>query len=129
MAEWGLQLGLCFQLMDDLIDVTGDSKVLGKPACSDIVHGKRTLIALHALSSQAALPAFKRVFNCRDENIDPQLLQSALTDLRQSGSIQYAKEKAMQHHQAAHAELNKLKPNPAVELLRELTDFQLIRLA
>ena len=46
MAEWGLNLGLCFQLMDDLIDITGDTETLGKPAGSDIVQGKMTLIAI-----------------------------------------------------------------------------------
>ncbi len=37
MADWGLKLGLCFQLMDDLIDITGDTETLGKPAGSDVV--------------------------------------------------------------------------------------------
>ena len=49
MAQWGENVGLCFQLMDDLIDATGDSDTLGKPACSDIIEGKQTLIAIHAL--------------------------------------------------------------------------------
>ena len=43
MAEWGLKLGLCFQLMDDLIDITGDTETLGKPAGSDVVQGKEDL--------------------------------------------------------------------------------------
>ena len=51
MAKWGLNLGLCFQLMDDLIDITGDTETLGKPAGSDIVQGKMTLIAIHAKDS------------------------------------------------------------------------------
>ena len=41
MADWGLAVGLCFQLMDDLIDVLSDSDTLGKPAGSDIAQGKR----------------------------------------------------------------------------------------
>ena len=41
MEKWGLNLGLCFQLMDDLIDITGDTVTLGKPAGSDIVQGKK----------------------------------------------------------------------------------------
>ena len=49
MAEWGKALGLCFQLMDDVIDVLSDSATLGKPAGSDIAQGKRTLMIIHAM--------------------------------------------------------------------------------
>ena len=47
MADWGKALGLCFQLMDDVIDVLSDSATLGKPAGSDIAQGKRTLMVIH----------------------------------------------------------------------------------
>ena len=49
MSEWGLMLGLCFQIMDDVIDLVrhGHPRYSG----SDISSGKRTIIALHALSS------------------------------------------------------------------------------
>ena len=40
MHDWGLALGLCFQLMDDLIDVLSDSDTLGKPSGSDVAQGK-----------------------------------------------------------------------------------------
>ena len=40
MADWGKALGLCFQLMDDVIDVLSDSETLGKPAGSDIAQGR-----------------------------------------------------------------------------------------
>ena len=53
MADWGLAVGLCFQLMDDLIDVLSDSDTLGKPAGSDLAQGKRTLMVIHALSSHS----------------------------------------------------------------------------
>jgi len=127
MAEWGLNLGLCFQLMDDLIDITGDTKTLGKPAGSDIVQGKMTLIAIHAKRSQADLPHFTKVFGsgeCSDES-----LSKAVVELDGSGSIDYARNKAMHHHSLAHECLNKLPSSQAVDILRELTDFQLIRIS
>ena len=52
MANWGKALGLCFQLMDDVIDVLSDSDTLGKPAGSDIAQGKRTLMIIHALRQE-----------------------------------------------------------------------------
>ncbi len=65
MEKWGLNLGLCFQLMDDLIDITGDTVTLGKPAGSDIVQGKKTLIAIHALQCGKEMPAFSKAYGAR----------------------------------------------------------------
>ena len=56
MHDWGLAVGLCFQLMDDLIDVVSDSETLGKPAGSDVAQGKRTLMVIHALSQMDSPP-------------------------------------------------------------------------
>jgi geranylgeranyl diphosphate synthase type I len=126
MANWGLNLGLCFQLMDDLIDITGDTKTLGKPAGSDVVQGKRTLIAIHALECDSALPMFSKVFGtgeCNDED-----LAEAVSELESSGSIDYAKQRAMNYHSLAHSCLNALDDSPALSILRELTDFQLTRI-
>ncbi len=126
MAIWGLNLGLCFQLMDDLIDITGDTETLGKPAGSDVVQGKRTLIAIHALASGLDLPNFRQVYgagNCSDDD-----LAAAIRELQESGSTAYARDRAMHHHSLAHRSLELLDDNPAVQVLKELTDFQLIRI-
>lgn len=127
MAEWGLNLGLCFQLMDDLIDVTGDTETLGKPAGSDIVQGKMTLIAIHAKQSDEDLPNFDIVFGSGD--CDAESLAKAVSELENSGSIDYARSRAMHHHSVAHECLGRLPKSPAVEILKELTDFQLIRIS
>lgn len=126
MAEWGLKLGLCFQLMDDLIDITGDTETLGKPAGSDVVQGKKTLIAIHALDSGNDLPAFSKVYGkgeCTDED-----LAEAVEELRNNGSIDYAMDRAMKYHSEAHSILDGLESSHALEVLRQLTDMQLTRI-
>jgi geranylgeranyl diphosphate synthase type I len=126
MAEWGLKLGLCFQLMDDLIDITGDTETLGKPAGSDVVQGKKTLIAIHALDSGNDLPAFSKVYGkgeCTDED-----LAKAVEELRNNGSIDYAMDRAMRYHSEAHSILDGLQSSHALEVLRQLTDMQLTRI-
>lgn len=129
MAQWGLAVGLCFQLMDDLIDVLSDSATLGKPAGSDVAQGKRTLMIIHALA-QPDQPAKDRLLMAlgQGENVDEQTLSEALTALDELGSIQYARQRAEAFHQEAHDCLDKLAENPAMRALRELTDFQLARL-
>ena len=126
MANWGLNLGLCFQIMDDYIDMTSDTETLGKPAGSDIVQGKRTLIAIHALESGAELPTFHKLFGT--ESTDTSELAVAVQELNDNGSIQYALDRAMEHHRIAHGCLDKLEQTPAVDLLRDMTDFQLVRI-
>ena len=126
MRNWGLNLGLCFQLMDDLIDITGDTATLGKPAGSDIVQGKKTLIAIHALNCGHEMPAFSEAYGsgeCSEE-----ILSKAVAELMESGSIEYAKNRAMHHHAVAHKCLDDVTDSPALSILRELTDFQLIRI-
>lgn len=130
LASWGENVGLCFQLMDDLIDATGDSKTLGKPACSDVIEGKQTLIAIHALQQDpTGLPTFHEVFGSGDEDTDRDVLDAVVNELESSGSIQHARDKAMAYHAAAHANLEALPGSPGLQLLRELTDFQLIRIS
>ena len=114
------------QIMDDYIDITSDTETLGKPAGSDIVQGKRTLIAIHALESGADLPTFKKLFGT--ESTDNSELSTAVQELRNNGSIQYALDRAMEHHRIAHDCLDKLEQTNAVNLLRDMTDFQLVRI-
>ena len=129
MAQWGLAVGLCFQLMDDLIDVLSDSATLGKPAGSDVAQGKRTLMVIHALQQpdSEAKEILLKVLG-KGENVAPEDLQAGLNALEDLGSIAYAREKAVAYHAEAHACLDRLGDGPAMVALRELTDFQLARI-
>jgi geranylgeranyl diphosphate synthase type I len=130
LSRWGENLGLCFQLMDDLIDATGESEILGKPACSDVVEGKQTLIAIHALQQDPAkLTKFHEIFGSGDESISRDILDSVLNELVEVGSIDYARKRAMDFHQKAHACLDTLPESDAVSILRQLTDWQLVRIS
>ena len=130
IAGWGENVGLCFQLMDDLIDATGDSETLGKPACSDIIEGKQTLIAIHALQKNPEmLSTFHEVFGSGIEETDRVVLDTVVSELKQSGSIQYAYDKAMSYHAAAHGYLNQLPDSAGMQVLRDLTDFQMVRIS
>ena len=129
MAEWGKALGLCFQLMDDVIDVLSDSATLGKPAGSDISQGKRTLMIIHAMQ-QPDGPVKERLMAVlgKGEEVSEAALSDGLAALAELGSVDYAREKAEAFHAQAHACLDRLPENPALKALRELTDFQLARL-
>ena len=130
MADWGLAVGLCFQLMDDLIDVLSDSETLGKPAGSDLAQGKRTLMVIHALSQSDSpeLENLRAVLGKGDAATQAEI-DLGLAALNDIGSVVYAKEKAEMYHQQAHACLDRLPDSPALLALRELTDYQLNRIS
>ena len=130
MADWGRALGLCFQLMDDVIDVLSDSSTLGKPAGSDIAQGKRTLMIIHALR-QPDGPVKDRLLKVlgKGEAVKPADLEDGLAALAELGSVEYARTMAESFHSDAHACLDRLEDNHALVALRELTDFQLARLS
>ena len=130
MADWGLAVGLCFQLMDDLIDVLSDSDTLGKPAGSDLSQGKRTLMVIHALSQEdsPSLSDLKAVLG-KGDSATQQEIDLGLKALADLGSIDYARDRAEMYHSKAHACLDRLPNNPALKALRELTDYQLKRIS
>ena len=130
MREWGLNVGLCFQLMDDLIDVVSDTATLGKPAGSDVAQGKRTLMVIHALDqpeSEAQSALLKALG--KGEEATAEDIEAAHAGLEASGSIAYGRERATAYHAAAHACLDRLPSSPALRALREFTDLQLARLS
>ena len=51
LTEFGQHLGMCFQIVDDVLDVTGTDESLGKPAGNDILEGVYTLPVIHALGT------------------------------------------------------------------------------
>ena len=129
MHDWGLALGLCFQLMDDLIDVLSDSDTLGKPSGSDVAQGKRTLMVIHALRQPAsqAKDDLLAVLG-KGDNVTAEQVARGHQALHDLGSIEYAKAKAESYHRKAHDCLDRISENPALRALRELTDYQLNRI-
>ena len=129
MHDWGLAVGLCFQLMDDLIDVLSDSDTLGKPSGSDVAQGKRTLMVIHALDQppSSSKDDLMAVLGKGDDVSAEQVLlaHKALEDL---GSIDYARSKAESYLRKAHDCLDRLPDSPSMRALRELTDYQLKRI-
>ena len=130
MTRWGLAVGMCFQLIDDLIDVCSDSFTSGKPSGSDVAQGKRTLMVIHALS-QEDQPAKRALLDAlgKGDSASGDSVNAAIAGLEELGSISHARALAESYHAKAHVCLDALTQNPGVDALRELTDFQLSRIS
>jgi len=129
MHDWGLALGLCFQLMDDLIDVLSDSDTLGKPSGSDVAQGKRTLMVIHALNQPPSQSKDDLLAVLgKGDTVNSEQVARAHKALEDLGSIDYARARAESYHRKAHDCLDRLPDGPAMRALRELTDYQLKRI-
>lgn len=101
LAEYGRNLGLAFQIVDDVLDLTASEEVLGKPVASDLREGKVTLAVIHAL--ERCTPAERRLVEIVLEERAFQSVQheQVLEMLTRYGSIQHAYDTAAGHAEAA----------------------------
>ena len=121
LAAYGLHLGTAFQIMDDVLDYSGEAAEIGKNLGDDLAEGKMTLPLIRALavagSDDAAL-------------IRHAIGGGGLTDFRpvvaaleRTGSLAYARDRALSASRAAAEALTALPPSPAASSLLQLATF------
>jgi all-trans-nonaprenyl-diphosphate synthase len=123
LYRFGRQLGLAFQVVDDILDFTGSDQQLGKPAASDLASGYLTAPVLYALQERPALAGLiEREFSQSGD------LDQALELVRACEAIPRSRALAETFaHEAAQA-LDWLPPSEACRALRALPEFVLSRL-
>jgi all-trans-nonaprenyl-diphosphate synthase len=123
LHRFGRQLGLAFQVVDDILDFTGSDQQLGKPAASDLASGYLTAPALYALEERPALAGLiEREFSQDGD------LEQALELVRGCEAIPRARALAAGFAREAHEALAWLPPSESRAALRALPEFVLSRL-
>lgn len=103
---YGKHLGLGFQIIDDILDITSSTKSLGKPSGSDLTNGNLTAPILFALIESPDLK------NLIDQEFEGETdISKALSLIKQTNGIQKAKDLAEEHIQTAINILSTLKKN------------------
>ena len=127
LAAYGLNLGICFQMVDDLLDFTADEKVLGKPVNNDLREGKLTLPAIFLL--RRAGPAAAQTVSAvlADRGFDRVTRDELLRLARETGALEEARKLAERYAEAARRELAVFERSPYREALAVLPDFILGR--
>jgi len=123
LYRFGRQLGLAFQVVDDILDFTGSDQQLGKPAASDLASGYLTAPALYALEERPALAGLiEREFSQDGD------LEQALDLVRSSQAVTRSRALAQGFADEARDALSWLPPSPSRSALLALPEFVISRL-
>lgn len=127
LAGYGLNLGICFQMVDDILDFTADEGVLGKPVANDLREGKLTLpvILLLKHGPPAAMKAVQTVLD--DRGFEHVSQQEIARLVREHGALEQARRLAEHYAESARRELMVFEPSPYRDALLSLPDFILAR--
>jgi octaprenyl-diphosphate synthase len=125
LREFGRDLGVAFQIIDDLLDLAGDESQTGKSLGRDVHKGKLTLPLIHHL--RVAPPDSRRRLLAILDGADPQRFRDVPALLRTTESGEYAESVAGQYIAAARDALLELPPSEARDSLQAMTDFVLSR--
>ncbi len=123
LAECGRLLGLAFQVWDDVLGVTGTDEETGKPAYSDVINGKKTLVYVATHKQLDPLDRRTLVDLYRKEEKTPEDLQQVLKFMEKSGGLDYARKRAREFSSFAKATLADLPDTAAKRILTMLAEF------
>lgn len=121
--------GLAFQLQDDILGISGDEAVLGKPVGSDIREGKRTILALTALANAGPAEKALLLHTLGNRNASPGEVAQVSILLRDLGGVARAQALAEASVAQAHAEIDALPESIYREHLHALADMMLQRVS
>lgn len=125
LAAYGVHLGTAFQLIDDVLDYSGDHAVIGKNVGDDLAEGKTTLPLIYAMKH--GTPAEATLIRQAIEHGGLDDLPAVLQAIRASGALEYARSQARVEAGTACDGLAVLPASPYREHLRALAEFAVER--
>jgi octaprenyl-diphosphate synthase len=122
LRDYGMNLGIAFQLIDDLLDFTSSEDVLGKPAGADLLEGKVSLPLIFLLQREPELRGAVQtvISEARYETVTRAQLLSAL---ERTGALQLALDRAIEYAIAAQTALDGLPDSPYSQVLASIPAY------
>jgi octaprenyl-diphosphate synthase len=121
VAQYGVHLGTAFQLVDDVLDYSGDAQEIGKNLGDDLAEGKPTLPLIYAM--QHGSPAQTTLVRTAIEQGDLALFDEVLQVVQKTGALEYTRQQAQREAEAACAALAILPDSRYKQSLLELAGF------
>jgi octaprenyl-diphosphate synthase len=127
LREFGFNLGIAFQVVDDLLDYTADESALGKPVGGDLREGKVTLPIIYLLQrgGEQADQLIRAVVS--DRTVSKEQWREILRMLREHGTPDMAYAKALEYATRAKTALDVFPPSREKDALVALADYVLSR--
>ena len=125
MDDYGLHLGMAFQIADDVLDYVGDAEALGKNLGDDLAEGKATLPLIHAMghAKDDVRERLRLIIATGDAAAMPEVLAA----IAAADSLRYCTDKAHFHADAAKAALGALPESAWKQALLDLADYSVAR--
>ncbi|MBI5451192.1 MAG: polyprenyl synthetase family protein [Gammaproteobacteria bacterium] len=125
LSRYGMHLGTAFQLVDDILDYSATSEVIGKNIGDDLAEGKPTLPLIYAL--QHSPPQQASVLRHAIENGGRDDIAEVIATIESSGALAYTAQAAQREAQQAAGALHGLAASPYKDALFALTDYAVSR--
>ncbi len=122
MKEFGIYLGIAFQIKDDLFDYEKND-LIGKPTGNDIREKKMTLPLIHVLNNCEAKERKKMLSTIRRHHKNDKKVAEVIEFVRKNGGIEYTHDKMIEYKNKALQVLDKFEHSEAKQSLIELVDF------
>ena len=127
LKEYGLKLGIAFQLMDDTLDYVSSEEQFGKPTGHDLEEGKITLPLIHALRHCTADERGMIADVVDKDLLDDGDLASVFSLVTTYGGIDYTVERARKYIDEGKAHLDVFEDSPGKQALLSLADYIVTR--
>lgn len=125
LASFGSDVGIAFQIIDDVLDYEGDPAVMGKNVGDDLNEGKPTLPLIHVLRNGDSAERELVTRAIRDK--DASEIDAVLAAVRRNGSLDYARSLAASYQSSALAALEKLPGNTCRDAMAAIAHLALAR--
>lgn len=123
LGNYGYYIGIAFQVIDDILGLTAEEEVLGKPVGSDIREGKKTIIIIHALSHANNTQRSHILSTLGNKTASDVRVKETTGIIKSLKSIDYAFKKASEFIDKAKLELSTFPSSPTKEVLLNLCDY------
>ena len=127
LEAYGRNLGIGFQIMDDVLDVVGKHKATGKPMGNDLSEGKMTILSIHALNNtNNSKYKFLKSVILNNQNSMEDILE-AIDIMKGAGSIDYARDLSVIYGEKARTVLEGLPDSEMINKLMLMANFAVDR--
>jgi octaprenyl-diphosphate synthase len=123
LSDYGSTLGMSFQIIDDLLDYTGDKKTLGKPTLSDLKEGRITLPLIYTWQKTSAIERNRIQDMFEQKGLKESAAHEILDIVRSNGALDYTYQRAVDFSKKSQSLLQQLPPSACRDSLLLISEY------